>query len=182
MYDDPIHWFGRTSRDCPCWPPIPREGCSPYVWVLLNCVWSPLLLMQGGKPITFMFSVLTSAMLLISLCSRLTSAFACRQCHGPQTIIFVNAVTTAQATDFMKKSLGPCATDNDYTITGITQTGLKFVFDLKVWRYCGVGGSNFVNRGAHCIDKICTTADTRGLACTKTVECGMTYDCRSCNL
>lgn len=131
--------------------------------------------------VTLLYAFKAGIVLLI-LCTNLTGAIYCRQCHGFQTITFVNKVTTAQATNFMKKSLGSCATGGDYAISSITQDGLKFTFGLQIWRYCGTGGSNWVNKKDHCIDKICSVADSRRLTCTKSVKCGYSSDCYSCGL
>lgn len=129
-----------------------------------------------------MLSILKSGLVFLTLCLGLTSAFKCRQCTGTQTITFVNSVTLEQATDFMRDSLGYCATGGEYQITNVSQTGLKFVFTLHIWRYCGTGGSNVVNRGGHCYNKMCSILDKRELTCTRTVKCADEGNCTDCNL
>lgn len=119
--------------------------------------------------------------LLFSLFAGLSSAF-CRQCLGKQVITFNKSVNKQQAIDFFKSSLGDCATGNEYDILGVTQNNKTWTIQLKIWRYCGTGGSNFVGKGAHCINDVCVSQDYRVLTCWKTVNCHDECDFTACGV
>lgn len=111
------------------------------------------------------------AVFCLALYVRLSLGYHCRQCQGTQTITFKTDVNAAQAVKFLQYSLGGCATAYDFDIQNIVKNGRVWTFTVKVWRYCGSGGSNYVERGARCLDDICVTADRHVLTCNKTVAC-----------
>lgn len=114
------------------------------------------------------------------------SANSCRQCWGKQTIEYKNRVTQQDATNFFTASLGDCATGADYRIDAVAPSDClqgkckKWVFTLWIWRYCGNGPSNYVNKGAHCIGSVCAVSDERGLTCHHSVQCKWDCDCLEC--
>lgn len=106
--------------------------------------------------------------------------FGCRLCSGHQIINFDSDVNEAQATTFFVNSLGKCATGNDYEILKIESKGRVWTFHINVWRYCGNGASNFVERGKHTIGTLTALSDGRALKCTKSVTCSGKCDCPLC--
>lgn len=114
---------------------------------------------------------ITSALLsTLFIFAGLVSA-RCIQCEGKQVITFTNAVTAQQANDFVKGSIGGCATNNEYDILYVSQNGQTWTWDLRIWRYCGIGKSNYLNKDAHCIGNVCASSDSRTLTCSKIVYC-----------
>lgn len=118
----------------------------------------------------------------LSLYAGLASArYGCRQCKGEQTITFSKAVNKDQAIQFCRNSLGACATgNNEYDILKVAQQGNTWTIGLRIWRYCGNGGSNFVDKGQHTINGITATSDTRDLDCFYSVNCHGTCHCNQC--
>lgn len=140
-------------------------------------------LTQLSKPtIPTMLHILRVVLAFLSLYAGVTSArYGCRQCKGIQTITFATAINKDQATLFMRSSLGECATgNNEYLILSVAQEGNTWTFGLKIWRYCGNGGSNYVDKGKHSIGGITATADERDLDCFYSVECHGTCHCDQC--
>lgn len=122
--------------------------------------------------------------LLLLLTASICNAYGqhCRQCKGKQTLTFKSDVHAGEALDFLVYSFQGCATGYDYTILNIVQTGRTWVYDLIIWRYCGTGGSSYVNRGPRCYNKICTSEDVRTLTCTRTVKCKSECDYPWCGV
>lgn len=119
-----------------------------------------------------MFQLIKILVVSISLYLSIASGVStCRQCHGPQIITFVDNVPQVQALEFFRASLGECAINGDYEVLKVTQNFKTWTFDLQIWRYCGTGGSNYVDKGAHCIAGVCAASDKRRLICPHSVEC-----------
>lgn len=95
----------------------------------------------------------------------------CIQCQGKQVITFAGDVNSQQANDFFKSSLGDCATGDDYDILYVSTSGRTWTWDLRIWRYCGIGKSYYVDKGPQCFNGVCSTADKRTLKCSKIVYC-----------
>lgn len=129
----------------------------------------------------------------------------CRQCTGTKIIIFNNPVSEDQAMEFFKTSLGNCATGDDYDAyrgvaegcqlpcvrpvvgprtTSCAQFGPvrcpKWTFTLKMWRYCGNGGSVTLNKSDHCSAGVCAISDNLRLVCTRSVRCLGDCNCAEC--
>lgn len=129
---------------------------------------------------------------------------SCRLCAGDQRIIFDKFTFENEAVAFLKASLGNCATGADFEITrvrrqncvdpcttGVVKTWTNcaafgnfackyYIFDVKIWRYCGNGGFVRLTKGGHCIGPRCATLDTLAISCTKSVECRGDCDCVAC--
>lgn len=153
-----------------------------------------------------MLHELKSALILITVLVGLVAGRnGCRQCLGMQRVIFDHHISEQQATDFFRKSLGECATGNDYQITAVLSNWCQYPcleqikesnrtlcktfgttvcttwgFQIKVWRFCGNGSRAIWSKGRHCIDGLCATNDDLGLSCTQSVECRGTCHCNLC--
>lgn len=105
----------------------------------------------------------------------------CRQCVGSQIITFTGPTSEQDAVNFFQSSLGSCASPQEYstlapkksgcTMAGKTEVCTTYEYDLRFWRYCGVGTSVNVNGGAHCFNNICSRTDVRTLTCNDQVKC-----------
>lgn len=132
---------------------------------------------------------------------------SCRQCMGNQAITFKTRVSQDSATSFFKASLGSCATGNDYYVQLVEPSDclipcvveaidnnkrrycqkfgekvcLTYKFNIRVWRYCGNGGSVTLNKGAHCsIQGFCVASDSLSLSCNRSVQCRGDCTCSNC--
>lgn len=123
-----------------------------------------------------MVGIIKSVFVMLSIFAGLASAY-CRQCAGKQIITFTTDVSEKQARDFFRTSIAECVTGNDYWTLGVSRNGRTWTTQVKVWRYCGVGKSNYVNKGAHCIGDVCASEDYRVLTCSKTANCADNEEC-----
>lgn len=127
---------------------------------------------------------------------------SCRQCSGKQVMLFNNHITQDQATSFFRNSIGSCATGGQLNIDQVeadacqfdclkwngSQCALhggpmrcsKWVFWIKVWRYCGNGGAVNITNTQHCSAGVCTTSDTLSMTCNRSVECRGDCNCAQC--
>lgn len=148
-----------------------------------------------------MISVVRIMIALIYIfAGRVTGKNDCRACLGYQRVYFDYYVSEEVASTFWKASTGPCMTGNDFNLLG-TQTeecmqictqkvgdrcvkmenGCKsWNFNLKIWRYCGNGGSVKLTKGKHCAGGICADQDTLTLTCNPSVDCHGDCNCRQC--
>lgn len=140
-----------------------------------------------------MLALSRSILLLVAIFAGLAvSRDGCRQCIGHQKITFGTAATELDATNFFKKSLSGCASNGEMIIKSVTpgdcstykgfQVCKSWDFYIFIWRYCGNGGSNFVDKGAHCIDGVCSSTDIRTLTCNRSVECRSDCSKYNCGL
>lgn len=137
-----------------------------------------------------MLNIIKVLVVLVSLfAGSLAGKNSCRQCVGNYNLQFPNYVSRAQATSFMKTSMGSCATGNDYNIVdvgpGDCAGGNKnlcrvWVFNLRVWRYCGNGGSVDLKKTNHGIGSLVASLDELSLTCTQSVECRGSCNCAEC--
>lgn len=119
----------------------------------------------------------------------------CRQCEGFETIWFRNKASLADATAYMRASLGNCATGNDYSILLAVGTVCddcvgrcpddklicyRWWFDLRIWRYCGNGARLMLDKRSFCNNGLCSFKDFLSLECLKSVECRGDCKCRTC--
>lgn len=125
---------------------------------------------------------------------------SCRQCQGVQRLSFDYYTREDVATNFWKASIGNCATGAELDVIGKLNTDcrgycvewsddecVKFIdicknwfFTLKIWRYCGNGGSVNMNKGKHCINNICATQDNFSFSCSHSVDCHGDCHCDQC--
>lgn len=126
-----------------------------------------------------MIEIAKAMWIAVSLVAGFASA-SCIQCTGKQVMTFTRPVTDKEASAFFKNSIADCATGNQYNALDVTQLGNTWTVQLKIWRYCGHDASNYVNKGAHCFNNICTSADYRVLTCTKSVTCEGPCEYRYC--
>lgn len=122
----------------------------------------------------------TLIILILGLLELVVGLKGCRQCHGKQYITFTEPVSQYEATQFLRYSLGQCATGKNYNIVKATKDGNTWTFDLQIWRYCGNGGSNYVDKGGSSFSGLTSVSDKRALICTKSVECGRECLCSLC--
>lgn len=110
----------------------------------------------------------------------------CRQCGGKQSIYFTRAAAPLEAYAFFQSSLGRCATGNQYQVDVIVPDDCdsllckSYVFYLKIWRYCGNGGTVDLKRTDHCIAGLCAATDDLNLSCRNSVDCKGTCNCAQC--
>lgn len=122
---------------------------------------------------------------LLSVCLAVTPK-SCRQCDGKYLVIFNSYVSEAQAREFIKTSLGGCATGNEYLLFNpgsndcLGTTCKDWFFDMKAWRYCGNGGSVTLKKDNHGIGGLMALKDYMGLTCTRSVECHGNCNCVQC--
>lgn len=147
---------------------------------------------------------------LIAIClliiGQALSKNGCRACEGTQSLTFSAGITQEAATSFLVQSVLGCATGDEYQIDRIDRGGCQtdclreggvppdtqcaaegpqkchiWLFNIKIWRYCGNGGLLTLRRGSYC-DKfsICSLTDTLTLTCHKSVECHTKCDCSKC--
>lgn len=140
--------------------------------------------------------------LLLLLAGLTTGKNSCRQCIGAQRITFETHISLDLATTFFKRSIGNCATGGELEIhrvekydcrapcisempngdCGVSGPSIctEYNFKIRVWRYCGNGGSLVLNKGTHCIDNECARTDDLGLTCYLSVGCKGKCDCKNC--
>lgn len=127
----------------------------------------------------------------------------CRQCTGVQRITFKTGLLKSDALKFFNGSFLPCATGNNYQLDGVTGTDCElrcideypglvprcvlyglfckvWSINMRVWRYCGNGGSVHLERGSHALKEITSETDTLSLTCTKSVQCQWNCHCDQC--
>lgn len=105
----------------------------------------------------------------------------CNQCVGSQIITFTEPTSNADALKFFQLSLDDCAFPAEYYTLAIIKKGCiirgslevctSYEYDLRFWRYCTKGTSVNVDRGARCLNGICSKSDVRKLTCDKAVVC-----------
>lgn len=148
-----------------------------------------------------MLDVFTYISLLLSLLAGVAATKnSCRQCLGQQHLTFDHYVPIQVAEAYWKASIGTCATGGEHEVRASLSTDcikpcIQFVggkcvrwsyecknwdFTLKIWRYCGNGGSVELRKANHCADSICTTEDHLTLACSPSVECHGNCRCSEC--
>lgn len=126
----------------------------------------------------------------------------CRQCYGTHEVSFSAPGVKENAMAFMRNSIINCATGGDYdmlTIRGeecetlcrtfnsqlqCVEPGAlackRWVANLKVWRYCGNGGSLVFNRAPHTWAGLTSYEDTLDLTCYASVYCIGKCNCDHC--
>lgn len=136
-----------------------------------------------------MFAVFKSTILLAIFCAgSVIASKSCRQCHGELTVTFDGFATRALADEVFKSNLNGCATANQYDILGVRYDDLcnnsaspiactKWIYTVKVWRYCG-NGSNVLKSKVEphlsftCDDgKRCSASSYLSMTCNPSVEC-----------
>lgn len=135
---------------------------------------------------------------------RALSGNSCRQCSGTHTLSFPNFVTEDNGLAFVEYSLGNCVTGYDYYVEKTEKRNCQtpcmsisgspghqclqyapleckdWIFHLKIWRYCGNGGSVNLPKGHNCSPAVCADVDTLTLNCNKSVGCKGNCDCKKC--
>lgn len=121
---------------------------------------------------------------------------SCRQCQGTQSIAFDTYTSPAAAEQFFRFSIGYCATGEDYWIDLVEKKDctiqytkgstlgsfvcLNYVFHIRVWRYCGNGGTVELPKFDHCQGKLCASTDNLNMKCHKSVHCRSDCNCDAC--
>lgn len=127
---------------------------------------------------------------------------SCRQCVGSQSLLFNAYTHPIDALNLFESSLGSCATGKDYEVTSVVEDNCtepcldpvpyrecrnrapkvckKYTFNLKVWRYCGNGGSVSLRKTNHCSAGVCSASDYLSLTCYQSVECRGDCNCAQC--
>lgn len=111
---------------------------------------------------------------------------SCRQCSGQILMIFASYLSEAQATQFLKTSLGSCATGNDYVLLKPGSNDCMgnrckdWFFSIVAWRYCGNGPKVVIKKDNHGIGDVLAYQDYMTLVCTKSVRCHGDCNCAQC--
>lgn len=128
---------------------------------------------------------------------------SCRQCGGSKRITFARQVTRDEAVAFAKASIGACATGAELEIGEVESSDctapctswvhwpdqcgayghmacFNYVITVKVWRYCGNGGTVNLKSTQHCIGGLCAKTEELDLYCHKSVECHGECNCVQC--
>lgn len=136
-----------------------------------------------------MLAITRLALILTTLsASIILASKSCRQCSGLLTVTFDDFAVRTLADEVFKSNLDGCATGNQYDILDVRSDGLcdtttkpfackKWVYSVKVWRYCGNGSNvlkgkaeprlSFRCRGGG----LCSASSYLSMTCNPSVEC-----------
>lgn len=113
----------------------------------------------------------------------------CRQCTGTHILNFKDYATLVQVEEYLSGTLGKCATGHQYEVNSWTASDCSVTdsqccknWDIlvRVWRYCGNGGSVFLDQSNVCDGNRCTLYDRLVLTCKQSVDCRSKCDCKAC--
>lgn len=108
------------------------------------------------------------------------AAKSCRQCSGTIGATFKDFALKDEATAWVKGRIGNCAGGDKIDILGYSnplqdcnaaQKCKSWKIDVKVWRYCGNGGTVDVYKTNQCVFKTCSVNDRLQMTCHPSVEC-----------
>lgn len=135
-----------------------------------------------------LFEVATFVLALATLCAGASNS--CRQCFGEAVISFKTFISEDDASTFVQKQINQCATGGEFGFEPTRQIGCKYfgdtkkcisyIYKISAWRYCGNGGSVYVDwsgRYAYSVQALSAQMD---LHCKQSVRCHGDCKCSEC--